>query len=184
MRKGGSDQRHKKGWNVFSFFSRLNVALFFIYRSWFNLPHVTTQTSGGRKRGKGGRSVGGGAKVSMSIPFEEVILSRVYFSMTIFYIRLLEKWNIYHWWECYGRSARWIRPLPCSFFLGGGQILRNSVALAAIMKKKLKVVNIRANRPRGGGLRPQHLCGIQLVAQLHEAKLIGGVREEKERENI
>lgn len=45
---------------------------------------------------------------------------------------------------------------------GGGQILRNTVALAAILGKELSVVNIRANRPRGGGLRAQHLSGIEL----------------------
>lgn len=45
---------------------------------------------------------------------------------------------------------------------GGGQILRNTVALAAILGKDLTVVNIRANRPRGGGLRAQHLNGIEL----------------------
>jgi hypothetical protein len=34
---------------------------------------------------------------------------------------------------------------------GGGQILRNCVALAAILEKRLQVFAIRANRPRGGG---------------------------------
>jgi RNA 3'-terminal phosphate cyclase (ATP) len=42
---------------------------------------------------------------------------------------------------------------------GGGQILRNCVALAAIVRRPLHVFAIRANRPRGGGLRPQHLQG-------------------------
>jgi hypothetical protein len=45
---------------------------------------------------------------------------------------------------------------------GGGQILRNSVALAAVLGKDLTVTRIRANRPRGGGLRAQHLNGIEL----------------------
>ncbi len=44
---------------------------------------------------------------------------------------------------------------------GGGQILRNCVALAAILEKKLNIFAIRANRPRGGGLRPQHLQGLR-----------------------
>ncbi len=56
---------------------------------------------------------------------------------------------------------------------GGGQILRNTVALAAVLNKKLHVFGIRANRPRGGGLRPQHLNGIDLVAQLYQAKTTG-----------
>jgi RNA 3'-terminal phosphate cyclase (ATP) len=56
---------------------------------------------------------------------------------------------------------------------GGGQILRNTVALAAILNKKLHVFAIRANRPRGGGLRAQHLNGIDLVAQLYQAKTSG-----------
>jgi RNA 3'-terminal phosphate cyclase (ATP) len=41
---------------------------------------------------------------------------------------------------------------------GGGQILRNSVALAALLSKPIQVVNIRANR-KSSGLKSQHAAG-------------------------
>ena len=56
---------------------------------------------------------------------------------------------------------------------GGGQILRNCVALASVMRKPLAVHHIRANRPRGGGLRAQHLNGILLCGDLYDAKMTG-----------
>lgn len=56
---------------------------------------------------------------------------------------------------------------------GGGQILRNCVALSGLLGHSLRIKNIRANRPRGGGLKAQHLEGISLVAQLYDAKLDG-----------
>lgn len=55
---------------------------------------------------------------------------------------------------------------------GGGQVLRNCVALAALTSKKIRVVNIRANRS-SPGLRAQHLEGIKYVAALHQAGLTG-----------
>lgn len=41
---------------------------------------------------------------------------------------------------------------------GGGQILRNSVALSALLQKPVSIRNIRANR-RPPGLRYQHATG-------------------------
>ena len=55
---------------------------------------------------------------------------------------------------------------------GGGQILRTAVALAAVTKKPCHVFNIRKNRPKPG-LMPQHLLGIQSLAQLCNGKLEG-----------
>lgn len=55
---------------------------------------------------------------------------------------------------------------------GGGQILRNSIALSAILNKPVRIMNIRAGRPKPG-LRPQHLTGIQLAADLCGASLTG-----------
>lgn len=49
---------------------------------------------------------------------------------------------------------------------GGGQILRNSVALAALLGRPLRIVKIRAGRSVPG-LRAQHLTGVELVAKLH-----------------
>jgi RNA 3'-terminal phosphate cyclase (GTP) len=54
----------------------------------------------------------------------------------------------------------------------GGQILRTAVALSAIKKIPIKVVNIRKNRPEPG-LKAQHLVGIQAAALLCGAKLTG-----------
>ncbi|CAF4026756.1 unnamed protein product [Rotaria sp. Silwood2] len=55
----------------------------------------------------------------------------------------------------------------------GGQILRNSTALSVLLETPIRVEKIRAGRSQGG-LRPQHLTGIQLLAQLSEAKLHNG----------
>jgi len=48
---------------------------------------------------------------------------------------------------------------------GGGQLLRYSVALAAVMGVDLKVVNIRAKRSNPG-LRPQHLNAVKAIASM------------------
>ncbi len=53
----------------------------------------------------------------------------------------------------------------------GGQILRTSIALAAIKKIPCRIFNIRKSRPKPG-LQPQHLVSIQNVA-----KLCGGFLE-------
>ena len=60
-----------------------------------------------------------------------------------------------------------------SMLEGGGQILRNAAALAAITSTPIKVTKIRASRSKPG-LRAQHLAGLQLVADLCQGKLSGG----------
>ena len=55
---------------------------------------------------------------------------------------------------------------------GGGQILRNSMSLAALLKKPIKIINIRAGRS-SGGLKAQHLTGIELVSYIYSGKLTG-----------
>lgn len=62
-----------------------------------------------------------------------------------------------------------------SFGEGGGQILRASLALSALLDKSLVITNIRASRPRPG-LAAQHLAGalaVQVVSrmQLDNAQL-------------
>ena len=52
---------------------------------------------------------------------------------------------------------------------GGGQILRTAISLSAISGKPIEVTNIRANRTNPG-LRPQHLAGIKIIADLFHAK--------------
>lgn len=59
-----------------------------------------------------------------------------------------------------------------SFGEGGGQILRVSVALAALVGKPIKIRKIRAERSPSG-IRPQHLTAIKAVAVLSRAKVKG-----------
>lgn len=59
-----------------------------------------------------------------------------------------------------------------SYGEGGGQILRTACALAAVMEKPCHIFNIRKNRPKPG-LRLQHLLGLQALAQLSGARLVG-----------
>jgi len=59
-----------------------------------------------------------------------------------------------------------------SYLEGGGQILRTAVALSAVTKKPCHIFNIRKGRPKPG-LMPQHLLGIQALAQLCNGKLEG-----------
>ena len=55
---------------------------------------------------------------------------------------------------------------------GGGQILRTSLALAAITGRTVRVYNIRAKRPRPG-LQRQHLVSVKAVAELASARVEG-----------
>eukprot|EP01091_Cochliopodium_minus_P020950 TRINITY_DN9348_c0_g1_i1.p1 TRINITY_DN9348_c0_g1~~TRINITY_DN9348_c0_g1_i1.p1 ORF type:complete len:383 (+),score=90.84 TRINITY_DN9348_c0_g1_i1:29-1150(+) len=59
-----------------------------------------------------------------------------------------------------------------SYKEGGGQIIRISIALSALLNKPTKIVNIRANR-KNGGLALQHLTGVKLIAFLFQAKMEG-----------
>jgi len=59
-----------------------------------------------------------------------------------------------------------------SFGEGGGQILRTSLALAAITGQSVTIENIRLKRPKPG-LRPQHLTGALAVAEICGAQLEG-----------
>ena len=55
---------------------------------------------------------------------------------------------------------------------GGGQILRTSIALAAITGRPLRIFNIRAKRSNPG-LRPQHLTAVRAIAALSGGRLDG-----------
>jgi RNA 3'-phosphate cyclase len=59
-----------------------------------------------------------------------------------------------------------------SYGSGGGQILRTTCALSAVTKKSCRVFNIRKSRQKPG-LMPQHLSGIQALAQLCNGRLEG-----------
>lgn len=55
---------------------------------------------------------------------------------------------------------------------GGGQVLRTAIALSALSMKPVRVYNIRAKRSNPG-LRPQHLTGIKMLAEITEAEVQG-----------
>lgn len=62
---------------------------------------------------------------------------------------------------------------------GGGQILRNCTSLAALLSKTIRIVNIRAGRPKPG-LKAQHLCGIVLIRDFYGAILTGAKENSEE----
>ena len=55
---------------------------------------------------------------------------------------------------------------------GGGQLLRSSLALAAVTGRRVRVTNVRADRP-DPGLKPQHLTAVETVADICNATLDG-----------
>jgi RNA 3'-phosphate cyclase len=59
-----------------------------------------------------------------------------------------------------------------SYKEGGGQVLRTSIALASLLGRPLKIVNIRANRPKPG-LKQQHLAGVRAICEMTGAKAEG-----------
>ncbi|KAK3089015.1 hypothetical protein FSP39_000164 [Pinctada imbricata] len=59
-------------------------------------------------------------------------------------------------------------------FHNGGQILRNCATLSCLLNKPIRVSKIRAGRSNPG-LRPQHLTGLQLIRDICNGKLEGGV---------
>ena len=66
-----------------------------------------------------------------------------------------------------------------SYGEGGGQIVRMSVALSAVTKKPVKIINVRAKRDNPG-LSYQHITAINAVKELCNGKVNGlkkGARE-------
>ena len=59
-----------------------------------------------------------------------------------------------------------------SFGEGGGQVLRTSLALSALLGREVRIENIRAGRARPG-LAAQHLAGVQATAQVCGARVEG-----------
>ena len=55
---------------------------------------------------------------------------------------------------------------------GGGQILRSSLSLSAILNRPIRISGIRAGRKKPG-LAPQHLTSVNAVATITNAKVIG-----------
>ena len=59
-----------------------------------------------------------------------------------------------------------------SYGEGGGQVLRTSLTLAALLGETMRIENIRARR-RKPGLQAQHLTGVWAIAQICDAELEG-----------
>lgn len=59
-----------------------------------------------------------------------------------------------------------------SYLEGGGQALRNALALSVILNRPVRVVKIRANRPKPG-LSHQHLHGVNLLRDISNAEVNG-----------
>ncbi|XP_046845421.1 RNA 3'-terminal phosphate cyclase-like [Xenia sp. Carnegie-2017] len=59
-----------------------------------------------------------------------------------------------------------------SLLEGGGQILRNAMTFACVLKRRVRVSKIRAGRSIPG-LRPQHATGLYLVRDICNGKLDG-----------
>lgn len=59
-----------------------------------------------------------------------------------------------------------------SYGEGGGQVLRTSLTLSALLGQPVRIENIRAKR-RNPGLQAQHLTGVWAIAQICNAELEG-----------
>ncbi|KAA0156586.1 hypothetical protein FNF29_00697 [Cafeteria roenbergensis] len=55
---------------------------------------------------------------------------------------------------------------------GGGQVLRQSLALSCILGKPIRLHRIRGKRPKPG-LKAQHLAGVNALAAIHDAEVAG-----------
>jgi RNA 3'-terminal phosphate cyclase (ATP) len=55
---------------------------------------------------------------------------------------------------------------------GGGQVLRSSLSLSALLGEPIRIENIRVKRPNPG-LQAQHLTGVRALAQVCRAELEG-----------
>jgi RNA 3'-terminal phosphate cyclase (ATP) len=59
-----------------------------------------------------------------------------------------------------------------SMLEGGGQILRNAIALSGVLRRPVAITDVRKGRDKPG-LSPQHATGLRLAAQLCDAALEG-----------
>jgi RNA 3'-terminal phosphate cyclase (ATP) len=61
---------------------------------------------------------------------------------------------------------------PGRWFLGGGQVLRSSLALSLVTGRPLVIEKIRAGRKKSGLLR-QHLTAVLAAAEISGAEVEG-----------
>lgn len=62
---------------------------------------------------------------------------------------------------------------------GGGQLLRLSIALSSLTQQPIKITDIRGNRHGGGGLKLQHLTGVQWLSRACGASTRGAEKKSK-----
>jgi RNA 3'-terminal phosphate cyclase (ATP) len=62
---------------------------------------------------------------------------------------------------------------------GGGQLVRTSLSLAALLGESVSITDIRAGRAKLG-LRPQHLTGVEALAQISRAEVEGATLGSRE----
>lgn len=62
---------------------------------------------------------------------------------------------------------------------GGGQLLRIAVGLSALTTLPIRITDIRGNRHGGGGLKLQHLNGVQWLAKACGARTTGAEKKSK-----
>ena len=56
-----------------------------------------------------------------------------------------------------------------------------SVALSYLLRRSVQIDNIRANRPRGGGLSNQHLTGLNTIVHfVPGCKVVGNKKKSKQ----
>jgi RNA 3'-terminal phosphate cyclase (ATP) len=70
--------------------------------------------------------------------------------------------------------------LPGTTLEGGGQLLRNALALSSLTRTPIHITSIRGGRRDGGGLKAQHLSGLIWLAQATSAKIEGARRKSLE----
>jgi RNA 3'-terminal phosphate cyclase (ATP) len=69
--------------------------------------------------------------------------------------------------------------LDGSYGEGGGQLVRTSLSLAALLGEPVTITDIRAGRVKPG-LRPQHLTGVQALARITRAEVEGATLGSRE----
>ncbi|OGP90920.1 MAG: RNA 3'-terminal-phosphate cyclase [Deltaproteobacteria bacterium RBG_16_47_11] len=74
-----------------------------------------------------------------------------------------------------GNSRQHVIEIDGSYGEGGGQILRTSLALSAVLKIPVHIYHIRGGRKKPG-LQPQHLKGVEALSRITGGQMEGAKR--------